>query len=261
MDTPRTVVVGLDGASFELIEPWLESGHLPNIARIVDDGVQGTLESVLPPVTSPNWKTYATGKNPGKLGIFWWENVDVTNRRVGYPDERKHAHATFWELLAEDDPVCVIGVPTTYPPTALNGAVVAGAPDGANEGYTHPPELETELEERFDYRVTKRYRLKDDVERAAEEIHELIERRFDAAEYLCAEYDPQFLQVTTFYLNSLHHYLWDHEYTLAAWQIVDDYLGTVLSDERDVVLMSDHGSNQIETVFNVNTWLDRKSVV
>jgi predicted AlkP superfamily phosphohydrolase/phosphomutase len=64
--------------------------------------------------------------------------------------------------------------------------------------------------------------------------------------------------VTTFYLNSLHHFLWDDEYTRQAWQIVDGHLNTFLDEGYDVVLMSDHGSNAIETVFHVNTWLERQ---
>jgi len=78
----KLVVVGLDGASFELLDPWIEEGSLPNLRKIKDSGVYGDMESCLPPVTSPNWKCYSTGKNPGKLGIFWWENIDVKNKRV-----------------------------------------------------------------------------------------------------------------------------------------------------------------------------------
>lgn len=258
MTAPKTIVVGLDGAGFELLDPWIDAGELPNVARVVESGVTGNLESVLPPVTSPNWKAYATGKNPGKLGIFWWENVDVANGRVHYPDGRKDRHTEFWEYLAEDEPACVVGVPTTHPPAEMDGAVVAGAPDAPDSGYTSPPELEGELRDRLGYRVAKRHRLKDDVDRAAAEIHDLIDLRFRAARYLLEAYDPAFLQVTTFYINSLHHYLWDHEHTLRGWRTVDEHVGAFLDAGHNVVLMSDHGSNPIETVFNVNTWLERR---
>ena len=89
-EQPRTVVFGLDGAHFELIEPWIEDGDLPNIQRAIDEGMSGDLQSVLPPVTSPNWKAYLTGKNPGQFGIFWWENIDIKNRRIYYPNNRKN---------------------------------------------------------------------------------------------------------------------------------------------------------------------------
>jgi predicted AlkP superfamily phosphohydrolase/phosphomutase len=207
-------VFGLDGAGFELIEPWLDAGELPNVKQAVETGISGDLRSVMPPVTSPNWKTYATGKNPGKIGIYWWENVDVEERRVYYPTERKSVNTEFWEIIGEEDSAGVIGVPTTYPPKSIDGFLVAGGPDGSNEGFARPPELEKRLREEFGYRVLKRNRLADDFDAAAAEIHDLIDIRFTVAKRLFEEWDVPFLQVTTFYLNSLHPFLWNHEYTL-----------------------------------------------
>ncbi|WP_050036833.1 MULTISPECIES: alkaline phosphatase family protein [unclassified Haloarcula] len=251
-----TVVFGIDGAHFELLGPWIEAGHLPNIERAIDSGVSADLESVLPPVTSPNWKAYATGKNPGKIGIFWWENIDVENQRVHYPSERKHVNTEFWEYIAENEPVGVLGVPTTYPPKDVGEFLVAGPPDGKNTGYAHPSGLESRLKEEFDYRVRKHNRLDGDRKAAAEEILELIDSRFTVSEMLREEYDVSFLQVTTFYINSLQHYLWDDEYTRRGWQIIDEHLGQFLDANCNIVLMSDHGSNPIETVFHVNSWLE-----
>jgi len=258
MTGAKTIVFGLDGAHYELIDPWIEAGHLPNVERLLARGVSADLEAVLPPVTSPNWKAYATGKNPGKIGIYWWENVDTDAGQVYYPSERKHHNVEFWERIAAEEPVGVLGVPTTYPPKSVDGFLVAGAPDGEDDGYAHPPDLESELEERFDYRVLKRGKISEDGAAAAEEILDLIDLRFTVARELFAERDASFLQVTTFYLNSLQHFLWDDEYTRRAWEQIDDHLGSFLEDGYNVVLMSDHGSNKVQTVFHVNTWLERQ---
>ncbi|PSP77579.1 nucleotide pyrophosphatase [Halobacteriales archaeon QS_4_69_225] len=254
----KTIVVGLDGAHFELIEPWIEAGHLPNIERAVDNGVTADLHSVHPPVTSPNWKAYATGKNPGKLGIFWWENVDMNEERVYYPEQRKSRHPEFWEIIGNHSSAGVINVPTTYPPRNVEPFIVAGAPDADGSGYTHPERLEKELEERLDYRVTKSTPIKNQPQKAADEIADLIDLRFRTAKYLLREYGPEFLQVTTFYLNSLHHYFWNGNETLEGWKVVDRHLGEFLDQEYNIVLMSDHGSTEIDTVFHVNTWLEQQ---
>lgn len=253
----ETVVVGLDGAHFELLDPWLEDSELPNIERIIRNGVSANLESVLPPVTSPNWKAYTTGKNPGKIGIFWWENIDTDRCRVYYPNDRKHQQTEFWEILSNSSRVGVLGVPTTYPPKESGEFVVAGAPDGENTGFAYPDEVEHTLRDKFDYRLAPEHRLKDAPDQAAEDLIELIDQRFRAAKYLADEHDLEFLQVTTFYINSLHHFYWDHEYTLRAWKRIDEHVGDLLDEAENVVLMSDHGSNRIETVFNINTWLER----
>ena len=257
MARPRMVVFGLDGAHFELLDPWIEAGKLPNIERAISTGVSADLEAVLPPVTSPNWKAYLTGKNPGKLGIFWWENVDIENRRIYYPHHRKNEQREYWELLAEQDRAGVIGVPTTYPPKQAGEFVVSGAPDGKNDEYTHPESLERELEREYNYRVTIKNELRATPDRAAEEILDAIDTRFTVARNLFEDRDLSFLQVTTFYINSLQHYFWDDEYTLHGWQIIDEHLGEFLDEGHNVVLMSDHGSTGIDTVFHVNSWLER----
>lgn len=253
-DTP-TVVVGLDGAHFELIDPWIDEGRLPNIESIMSEGVSSELDSVFPPVTSPNWKAYATGKNPGDLGIFWWENIDTDAHRIAYPNDRKHIHTEYWEYLSQKGEVGVVNVPTTYPPKSFDGLVVAGPPDGRNRGFTHPPELEAELQDEFGYRVTTRNRMKDDIETASEEIIDFIDMRFSVARYLLEEHDLDFLQVTTFYINVLQHFLWDDAYTRRAWEVIDANIGKLLEEDVNIVLMSDHGSTEIHTVFNVNYWL------
>ncbi|MXR19068.1 alkaline phosphatase family protein [Halobacterium bonnevillei] len=258
MSWPRTVVVGIDGGHFELIQPWVEAGHLPNIKQIIDQGTAADLESVLPPVTSPNWKAYATGRNPGQFGIFWWENVDVKAERVYYPSERKNRYPDFWEYIAEDEPVGVVGVPTTYPPKSVDSFIVAGAPDGENSGFANPQSVERFLTEEFDYRVIKENRMVDDPDATTAEILDLIDLRFRAAKRLCDEHDITFLQLTTFYINTLHHFCWDDEETRRAWELIDDHLGEFLAEDRNVILMSDHGSNKIRTAFHINTWLEQR---
>ncbi|MFN2142984.1 MAG: alkaline phosphatase family protein, partial [Candidatus Promineifilaceae bacterium] len=57
----KLLIIGFDGATFDLIRPWAREGHLPNLARIMETGVHGDLLSTLPPVTSPAWPTFMTG--------------------------------------------------------------------------------------------------------------------------------------------------------------------------------------------------------
>jgi len=258
MGDQRTIVFGLDGGHFELINPWINEGELPNIERAIDRGVTADLQSVLPPVTSPNWKAYATGKNPGKLGIFWWENVDMADHRVYYPSDRKNKHEEFWEIIGEESSAGVVNVPTTYPPRKVDPFIIAGAPDADESEFTHPPELEKELQEELEYRITKETPLRTDLSTATNEILDLIDLRFETGKYLLDRYEPEFLQITTFYLNSLHHFHWDNKPTLEGWKIVDRHLRDFLDSGDNVILMSDHGANEIKTVFHINTWLEQE---
>ena len=66
----RTVAIGLDGCSWNVLEPLLETGELPHLAAFVEQGARGVLESTLPFYTGPAWASYATGTSPGAHGVY-----------------------------------------------------------------------------------------------------------------------------------------------------------------------------------------------
>ncbi len=70
MKKPRVFIIGLDSATWDLINPWIQQGLLPNLAKLVEGGASGRLQSAIPPLTPPAWTSFMTGKNPGKHGIF-----------------------------------------------------------------------------------------------------------------------------------------------------------------------------------------------
>ena len=67
---PKILIIGIDGATFDLIEPWADQGKLPTFKSLLDAGVHGELKSTIPPVTAPAWTSFMTGMNPGKHGLF-----------------------------------------------------------------------------------------------------------------------------------------------------------------------------------------------
>ena len=64
------LIVGLDGATFDLMLPWIEDGYLPNLSQLLAGGARSPLESTIPPITPCAWSSFITGKNPGKHGLF-----------------------------------------------------------------------------------------------------------------------------------------------------------------------------------------------
>jgi predicted AlkP superfamily phosphohydrolase/phosphomutase len=261
----RTFVVGLDGASWRLLDPWIEAGDLPNLAALRDSAAWAETRSCLPPVTFPNWKCYAAGKNPGGLGVFWFERVDLAEETIEVCEGGDFRTAELWDYLnADGRSTGVVNMPTMYPPREIDGVVVAGGPDAVegeyrsiSEGYTHPPDLAADLEARFDYSVHPDPLLSGNDERGAEveAILDCLDSRFEVALSLFEEHDLDFVHVTLFYLNVLHHFFWDEEPTKRAWELVDDWLGRLADLDANLVLMSDHGSAPTTTEFYVNEWL------
>ena len=51
----RVLIIGLDGATFDLIRPWAAQGKLPHLQNLMEGGTWAPLESTRPPMTSPAW--------------------------------------------------------------------------------------------------------------------------------------------------------------------------------------------------------------
>lgn len=255
-----TLVIGLDGASFEMINEWLDTGELPNIQQIIDLGVSQDLKSCLPPVTSPNWMCYATGLNPGKLGVFWWDIVDRGKKTIRNTCDRgQYDGPSFWEML--DGRKGIINLPTSYPTSEGDGVYIAGGPSAPETGYCHPPEYENILNSKFSYKVHPKYislLSKDKPDsKCVDEIYSLIDSRFDLALDLLESEDFEFIHVTIFYLNALQHFFWKHDCVKEAWKLIDDRMGEIMEQDKfnNLFIMSDHGTSQIHTVFRINSWL------
>ena len=140
------LVIGLDGGTWKLIDPWIAAGALPNLARLRQRGCHGDLRSTTPPATMPSWTSFATGVNPGRHGIF-----DFTRRQFGTREVR-FVNATFrkapsiWRMLSQAGKrVAVVGVPGTYPPEDLNGCMISGfdtpVTTRADDSFVKPREL------------------------------------------------------------------------------------------------------------------------
>ncbi|MCB0005568.1 MAG: alkaline phosphatase family protein, partial [Anaerolineales bacterium] len=121
----KAFIIGIDGATFNLIKPWAKAGHLPNLARLMAGGAHGNLMSTLPPVTSPAWPTFMTGCNPGKHGVF--DFIQPSGADFSLVNATKIKQPTIWQRLSQAGyRVGVLNVPVTYPPQPLNGFMVSG---------------------------------------------------------------------------------------------------------------------------------------
>src|SRR5256885_6413133 len=74
----RLLVIGLDGATLDLVRPWAAAGRLPVLARLMDGGAWGPLRSTIPAATFPAWTSLVTAVNPGRHGV-----LDFTERVPG----------------------------------------------------------------------------------------------------------------------------------------------------------------------------------
>jgi predicted AlkP superfamily phosphohydrolase/phosphomutase len=145
---PRVLVIGLDGATFDIIKPLVSEGRLPNLRRLLDQGSHGILRSTYPPITPSAWTSFATGKNPGSHGLFDFQQVEPDTYTFVPVRANQHGQRTLWRILSDAGRRSVVlDVPFTYPPEAIQGCMITGYGTPTTEGvvFTHPPQLRDEL--------------------------------------------------------------------------------------------------------------------
>jgi predicted AlkP superfamily phosphohydrolase/phosphomutase len=140
-DLRKVAVIGIDGATFDLLQPLLDAGKMPRLKKLIDEGASGLLTTTIPPVSASAWVSMATGTNPGQHGM-----IDFTYPRPdGYYIEVSNVTTwqapPIWERVSRAGGKCgVVSLPMTYPPRPLNGYLLATflAPT-EDSGYTYPP--------------------------------------------------------------------------------------------------------------------------
>jgi len=131
----RLAMVGLDGATFRALDPLIEAGAMPALAKLRADGCEAVLRSTVPTYTPPAWVSMATGVNPGRHGVFGFLASSPQERpRVAHSGSIRAT--TMWRFLGDlGHRVGVFHVPMTYPAVPVNGFMVAG---GLAAGWTDP---------------------------------------------------------------------------------------------------------------------------
>ncbi len=274
-------MIGLDGAPFPLLRQWAEAGHLPTLQRLFTEGSATMLGSTMPPTSGPAWSSFATGKNPGKTGIY-----DFLYRRPGgyvFPpvNTGMRSGASLWRLLSDAGlKVGVVNLPISYPVEKVNGVFISGwmTPYFATD-YTYPGDLGEELRTRVgDYRIypaeTFSERGAAGFFRASDELLDLLTR---TSLYLMERDDWDFFMTVYFDVDRVLHQLWHYLDPGHPWRSGDTRDGAGLTapvlryfqrldadiarliakagDGTNVVLMSDHGMGRASRFVVLNNLL------
>lgn len=279
----RTLVIGLDGATFDLIKPWAAEGHLPALSHLIDQGAHASLESTIPPMTAPAWTSFATGTNPGRHRLYDWIAREPDNYHFSPITALDGTAPTIYTLLSQAGRrVCALNVPMTYPPQPVNGVMVAGMPAPDVRAITYPESLYQEILDNIGdyilYPDPGQAYSDNGVEGFLEQLYRCTELRIGAFNYLQQRENWDFAMMVFNGTDTISHALWKymdgthplHNEHLATkfghairnyYQYVDAYLSRVIETlDRDItlVLMSDHGFGPFHKFIHVNNWLIRE---
>jgi predicted AlkP superfamily phosphohydrolase/phosphomutase len=278
----RVLVIGLDGATFDVIHPMVRSGDLPVLKRIMEGGAWGRLRSSIHPYSAPAWTSFMTGKNPGSHGVF-----DFTYRRpgsyhLGFVNAKTRSGRSLWRIIGDANRrVGVMNVPMTYPPEPVNGFLISGlGSPGVVPGFAYPKEVFHEIgREVGDYIIEPRIR--DYIRRGrfhqfSNQLMEGLEKRFQAAVHLMKTHPWDFFMLVFGETDQVQHWFWKYmdpghplynkeeasehgDVISRVYRRIDAMMGEMLNmidGDTNLVVLSDHGQggNSDKSIY-LNNWL------
>jgi predicted AlkP superfamily phosphohydrolase/phosphomutase len=265
----RFLVLGLDGGTFDLLDPLMAAGELPFLKSLVHRGVRAPLRSVYPAKTIPAWYSFATGKDPGELGIFGFTEPDGGPGHSKLVQTFRPAEA-FWDTLSRVGvKVGVLNFPfrTAYP---IHGFVVPGMFTGTHA--TYPVSLQNEIQETIGEAYPRELPAYKEAERAEwiAEATRAVAQRGKVAATLAERHKPGFLFALFRETDRLEHQHWSEMSQpvsdmpidlLQFWRTVDRSCEQVDRAFRSgggpavTLVISDHGHGPIQSDFLTNRWL------
>jgi len=146
----KTVIIGLDGVPYHLIDNLSDKGVMPNFKNLKDKGIFKEMESAIPEISSVSWSSIITGVNPGEHGIFGFMDMIPGTYTMSFPNFNSIKASAFWQTM--DGTHAIINVPSTYPAKPMNGFHVAGFVALDLENAVYPQKYIPMLED-LDYRI------------------------------------------------------------------------------------------------------------
>jgi len=292
-NSQRVLVIGLDGGTFALLDPLIGQGLMPHLKALLEGSSYGPLESTVPPLTSPAWTSFVTGKNPGKHGILLFTSPDVASGEPILANSQLIDGPTLWDLAGDGGKqVVTINVPMTYPARPVNGIMITGMMTPLHAAFTYPADLVDRYPGLGDYVIDvnsagRQHDVNiDDLFIASprayiDQVDEMRARRTAVALEMLRRESWQLFTLVYTGLDRLCHMMWQDLYALATGrskvpvrygQRLVDYIRNLdqdlgkffdaVGEDTHIVLMSDHGFGpRASRRFYLNAWLQQAGLL
>ena len=266
-DNPRVAFFGIDGVPYSFLAD--HSAEFPNLTAIADDGASGPIDSIVPPESSACWPSLTTGVNPGKTGVYGFQDRENGTYDTYVPMGRDVQATRIWDRVQDDGRnATVMNVPVTFPPQRNVQRMVSGFLSPGVDKAAFPDELRAHLEE-IDYRIDVNAKLGHSEDKAEfiEDAHETLDKRYEAFRHYVEADDWDLFFGVFMTTDRVNHFLFkdyeeDGEYReefIDFYRKVDRYLGELreaLADDVTMVVASDHGFTSLDYDVHLNTWLE-----
>jgi len=275
----QVLIIGLDGATWTNLRPWIDEGKLPHLGQLAAEGASGPLTTTIPPVSASAWVSFATGCNPGKHGAFDFVFPRPNAYDIGVVNVSVRGMPPFWKVIEDaGGQVGLASVPITYPPQPIQGWTICGfLVPNEQAAYTQPPELKRQIKEaglvwplhEFEGNRSR------DPRKFLRDMRYFDESRTQVVTWLMQTRPWDLVSFVIKTTDTTQHEVWHlldpqhprHDAEMAArvkgdivayFQAMDACVGQLVQaagPEATVIVMSDHGGGPFEKFFHVNNWL------
>ncbi|MGH7045324.1 MAG: alkaline phosphatase family protein [Stellaceae bacterium] len=292
----RALLIGLDGATFTILDRLIEQGIMPFLQNLLGAGTRAELISVVPPLTPPAWTSLTTGRRPGNHGIFDFMRLEsrADGRYLQVSDSRAVSCETIWSIATRHGlRATVLNFPLTYPAPPISGYVVPGwVPWRHLRLACHPADLydrirqlpgfdarELAMDMSLEGRALEGPLQADDYEHLIN-LHIRRERQWlTVLRHLMKEQPCELTAILFDGVDKLQHFCWRfldpalypaspspmeakiRNLCLEYFREIDRFLEEIVTrsgSEATVVIASDHGFGATTEIFYVNAWLHQQ---
>jgi len=261
----KVFIVSLDGATFDILKPFVDMGIMPNIKQLMSSGSYSELDSTIPPITPVAWTSFMTGKNPEKHGVFGFLRYMPQTRETDFVSSATIKGKTIWQILSEKGKkVVVIHLPMTYPPYEVNGYMVSGfETPSVKSDFTYPKNFKQEIlklipDYSFHQATGDDYFYDKEFDEYIEKVKGSLEQRFLIADYMVDKKDWDVFMLQFQDLDHLQHKLWHYiepnnnvlnqqrrEKVYECYSFMDSMVGKLHDKIKNIphykMIVSDHG--------------------
>jgi predicted AlkP superfamily phosphohydrolase/phosphomutase len=277
----KICVLGLDSAAPDVI---FRDERLVNLRRLMDLGVYGRLESVIPPITVPAWMCMSTSQDPGSLGIYGFRNrLDHSYDHLAMANSASIEAPAIWDQLTrEGKKAIIVGVPPNYPPKRVNGISIGCflTPDTVKSVFTYPVDLKARINEAVgEYPADVKDSCTDRKDSLKDEILNMSHKQWQVVRWLLTKQEWDYFHFVDIGLDRMQHGFWScfdpqhpqfeqgNPYQDAIpeyYRWTDEQIGSVielLDDETILLVVSAYGTQRLDGEIAVNEWLVREGLL
>lgn len=275
----RVLIIGLDAADLDLIEPWAAAGHLPHISALLNKGSFAPLRSTIPVMSPPAWMSLISGLNPGKHGIFDFVRMAPNSYHLISTRRDQTTFKTMFDYASEHGQfVLALNIPMTYPPIPVLGVMVSGLGAPTSGQFVHPPHLRDTL-------LAWGYRIEPETEFAPGreqqwlvDMTNVTRSQTDAMLRLMEQTPWRLGMIVYRAIDEVETFFWHHmdpthplhdpvqaqrfgSAILKIHRLLDEEIGRLVKaagHDTTIILVSDHGGGPLHREVFLNVWLEQQ---